>query len=154
MLNQNNNFFKFLSLEDKIHAEVVSFIKNEYPDVIFTHVPSESKKSAFERYKHSIMGTKKGMLDIVILHPKYKTKEIDGKKQKVLVYCGLCVELKVPEYNRLITKGKKAGKTVKTVGRVSDEQQDVIDKLNKVKYKALACFGAESAINEIKEYLS
>lgn len=149
-----NNFAKFLSYEDTEHVQVVNFLKDKLPsDVIWFHVPNESKKSAFERYKHSIMGSKKGMSDFVFTHPKYKIKELsDGKKQTTLVYHGLFLELKSPEHNHVVKKGKDAGKIKKVKGTLSPEQKIIIEKLNKVKYKAVCCWGAEDAINVIKEY--
>jgi hypothetical protein len=148
-----SNFYRFLSKEDRIHAELVEFINKEYPDVIYTHIPSEGKKSAFECYKHSIMGTKTGICDFIFLRPKYKYKIIGSKKQKVLEYCGLAIELKVPLHNRVVLKGKQAGKIVKSVGKLSPEQKEVIEKLNKEKYLAVCCFGIEEAKKVIIEYL-
>ncbi len=145
-------FFKYLSKEDVLHAELVEFIDKNYPDVIYTHVPSEGKKSSYECYKHSIMGTKKGMCDFIFLKPKYKFKIIGEKKQKVLVYCGLILELKVPLHNRVVMKGKDAGKIVKSIGKLSPEQKEVIEKLNKDKYLAIACFGNEEAKKIIIDY--
>lgn len=147
-----SNFFRFLSEEDRIHAELVEFINKEYPDVIYTHIPAEGKKSFFERYKHSIMGTKKGICDFIFLKPKYKYKMIGEKKQKILLYCGLAIELKVPMHNRVVLKGKQAGKIVKSVGKLSPEQKEVIEQLNKEKYLAVCCFGLEEAKKVISEY--
>lgn len=147
-----SNFFRFLSEEDRIHAELVEFINKEYPDVIYTHIPAEGKKSFFERYKHSIMGTKKGICDFIFLKPKYKYKIINEKKQKILVYCGLAIELKVPLHNRVVLKGKQAGKIVKSVGKLSPEQKEVIEQLNKEKYLAVCCFGLEEAKKVIIKY--
>ncbi len=147
-----NPYFKYLGLEDKLHAELVEFINKEYPDVVYTHIPSEGKKSSFECYKHSIMGTKKGICDFVFLKPKYKFKIIGEKKQKVLLYCGLILELKVPLHNRVVMKGKDAGKIVKSIGKLSPEQKEVIDQLNKEKYLAVCCFGNEEAKKVIIDY--
>lgn len=149
-----SNFYKFLSGEDKLHAELVEFINKEYPDIIYTHIPSEGKKSAFECYKHSIMGTKKGICDFIFLKPKYKYKTINKKKQKVLAYCGLAIELKVPLHNRVVLKGKDAGKIVKSIGKLSKEQKEVIEQLNKEKYLAVCCFGLEEAKKVIIGYFS
>mgnify|MGYP003552713533 FL=1 len=147
-----NPYFKYISKEDRIHAELVEFINTEYPSVIYTHIPSEGKKSRFECYKYSIMGTKKGICDFIFLKPKYKYKIINEKKQKILVYCGLAIELKVPLHNRVVLKGKQAGKIVKSVGKLSQEQKEVIEQLNKEKYLAVCCFGFEEAKKVIIEY--
>lgn len=147
-----NPYFKYLNKEDIIHAELVEFINKEYPNIVYTHIPSESRKSTFEQYKHSIMGTKKGICDFIFLKPKYKYKIINEKKQKILVYCGLAIELKVPLHNRVVLKGKQAGKIVKSVGKLSPEQKEVIEQLNKEKYLAVCCFGLEEAKKVIVEY--
>jgi len=147
-----NPYFKYISKEDRIHAELVEFINTEYPNVIYTHIPSEGKKSRFECYKYSIMGTKKGICDFIFLKPKYKYKIINEKKQKILVYCGLAIELKVPLHNRVVMKGKDAGKIVKSLGKLSPEQKEVIEQLNKEKYLAVCCFGLEEAKKVIVEY--
>lgn len=147
-----NSYYKFLSKEDKIHAQLVEFINKEYPEVVYTHIPAESRKSTFEQYKHSIMGTKKGICDFIFLKPKYKIKIIGEKKQKYLLYCGLAIELKVPLHNRVVLKGKDAGKIVKSIGKLSKEQKEVIEQLNKDKYLAVCCFGFEEAKKVIVEY--
>ena len=147
-----NPFTKYLSVEDIEHIKVVNFIKENYPDVICFHTPNEGKKSMFERYKYSLMGNLKGILDFTFLYPKYKTKEKDGVSYLVLVYHGLLIELKAPEHNHVILKGANAGKIVKAIGKLSPEQKAIIEKLNKVKYKAVACWGAEETIEVIKDY--
>jgi hypothetical protein len=142
-----NPFEKFLSNEDKHHVRVVNHIRDKLPEVIASHIPSEGKKSAFERYKHSIMGNLKGLPDFIFLHPKFKSYTSNE-----VLYHGLCIELKSPEHERVVKKGKKIGKTVKAVGKLSDEQADVLNKLNTFGFKAVCCFGADEAIKVIDEY--
>ena len=142
-----NPFYKYLSVEDKEHIRVVNYIKDKLPEVIAFHTPNESKKSNFERYKASIMGIMKGIPDFVFLHPKYPSYS-----SREAIYNGLCIELKAPEHERVVKKGKKEGKTVKYVGKLSDEQADVLEKLNKFGFKAVCCFGADEAINVIEDY--
>lgn len=152
-LNTNNPFYKYLSVEDKEHIRVVEYLENKYPNIIFTHVPGEGRKSPFERYKASLMGTKKGIADFVIFHPKYKLKK-DGAGQlyNELHYHGLLIELKAPEHNRVVLKGKNAGKIVKSKGKLSLDQSDLLTKFESIKYKAVCCFGFEEAIKVIDEY--
>lgn len=149
-----NPFYKYLTVEDTEHIKVVNFLASDFPDVIAFHVPNSSKKTPFDRFKHSIMGVLKGICDFVILHPKYKTIIENDKPKKILVYHGLVIELKAPEHNVVIKKGEKAGKIRKAVGKLSDEQRVIIEKLNKVRYKAVCCFGADEAITVIKEYMT
>jgi hypothetical protein len=151
-----NPFEKWLTKEDLIHIEVVNFLKDKLPNVIYTHVPSAGRKTPFERWKYSLLGVRKGIADIIIFHPKYTENKTDekGNVYRELQYVGLLIELKVPEHQRIVQKGAKAGKTVKSKGKLSPEQVELLERLNKLKYRAIACFGADSAIQEIKEYFN
>jgi len=142
-----NPYEKFLSVEDREHIRVVNYIKDKLHEVMVFHVPNEGLKSPFERYKHSIMGALKGCPDFVFLHPKYKSNT-----SKEVVYHGLTIELKAQEHNRVVTKGAKAGKIVKTKGKLSPEQQEVMDRLNERGYLAVCCYGSDEAIKVIDEY--
>lgn len=149
-----NPFYKYLSIEDIEHIKVVNFLKSDFPDIVAFHVPNSSKKKPFDQFKHSIMGVLKGISDFIILHPKYKTVTENDKLKKILVYHGLAIELKAQEHDVVVKKGKDAGKIKKRKGVLSDEQKVIIEKLNKVRYKAVCCFGADEAINVIKEYFN
>jgi hypothetical protein len=151
-----NPFEKWLTYEDKEHVKVVNWLKQNLPNVISFHVPNEGRKSPFERYKASIMGLLKGCPDFIILHPKHSEpkKDNSGNVYKELIYNGLMIELKAPEHERVVKKGKNEGKFVKSKGKLSEEQKIVLEKLNKLKYKAICCFGADESIKEIKEYFN
>jgi len=151
-----NPFEKWLTYEDKEHVKVVNWLKQNLPNVIAFHVPNEGKKSAFERYRASIMGILKGCPDFIILHPKHSEPKKDelGNVYKELQYNGLMIELKAPEHNRIVKKGKNIGKIVASKGKLSKEQEDLLKRLNSIKYKAECCFGADEAIKEIKNYFN
>lgn len=151
-----NPFAKYLSFEDVEHIKVVNWIKANIPNVISFHVPNEGKKSPFERYKASIMGLLKGCPDFIILHPKHSEikKDANNQEYRELLYNGLMIELKAQEHNRIVKKGKNEGKVVKSKGKLSLEQSELLDKLNKIKYRAVCCFGSEEAIKEIKSYFN
>ena len=142
-----NPFEKYLTVEDREHIRVVNYIKDKIPEVIAFHVPNEGKKSAFERYKHSLMGALKGCPDFVFLHPKFKSYHSNEA-----LYHGLLIELKASEYTRVVKKGKQAGKVVKSVGKLSDEQGVILNKLNVFGFKAVCCWGADECISVIDEY--
>lgn len=153
---RSNPFDKFLSIEDIEHVKVVNFLKEIYPNVIAFHVPNEGKKTAFQAYKTSIMGILKGCPDFIVLHPKHQpvTKEdAQGRAYLELQHYGLLIELKAPSHNRTVKNGKNAGKIVKSEGKLSSHQKELITRLNKIKYKAVCCFGANEAIKELDEYL-
>jgi hypothetical protein len=139
-----NPFYKYLTLEDKHHIEVVGFIKDKLHDIVAFHPVNEGKRTGFEKYKFSIMGGLAGIPDFLFLHPKYENGE--------LKHHGLAIELKAPEHNKVVLKGKNEGKIVKTKGIVSIGQKELLEKLNKTGYKAICCYGADETIKEIKEY--
>lgn len=144
-----NPFEKYLTVEDREHIQVANYIKDMLPDVVAFHVPNEGKKSAFERYKHSLMGALRGCPDFVLLWPKYTSIH-----STEILYHGLLIELKAPEHNRVVKRGKKAGKIVKSKGKLSPEQEAIINRLNQIKYLAVCCFGAYEAIQVIQSYFS
>jgi len=152
-----NPFEKYLTYEDREHIQIVNFCRDRlHENVVWFHASNEGKKTAFERYKYSIMGNLTGVPDFVFLYPKYTVlqKDPNGNDFRELVYQGLVIELKVPPHNRIVMKGKNAGKVVKAKGTVSDKQKEVIDKLVKLGYRAVVAWGAEEAINIIKEYFT
>lgn len=144
-----NPFDKFITFEDREHIRVVNYIKDKLPDVVAFHIPNESKKSAFERYKHSLMGALKGCPDFAFMFPKYKS--LDSKE---ILYHGLFIELKADEHSKVVLKGKDAGKIVKRKGKLSEEQKIVLEKLNNIGYQAVCCFGSDEAIKVINNYFA
>lgn len=146
-INMANPYEKFLSVEDTEHVRVVNYVKDKLPDIICLHTPNEGGRSSYERFKISKMGIVTGFPDFAFFYPKY-----DNSTPKELMYHGLAIELKAPEHKRIVTKGVNSGKIVKAVGKLSDAQKDVIEKLNKSGYKAVCCFGYDEAIVVINEY--
>ena len=149
-----SSFYKWLTVEDLEHIKVVNWVKENLPNIICFHVPNEGKKSPFERFKASLMGLLKGCPDFIILSPKHSEPKKDsaGNLYKELIYNGLMIELKAPEHNRVVKKGLNEGKVVKSKGKPTKEQLEVLDRLQKLKYRAVVSYGSEEAINEIKEY--
>ncbi|HWY11335.1 MAG TPA: hypothetical protein VN026_08420 [Bacteroidia bacterium] len=152
-INTNNPFFKYLDVETLEHIKVVNYLKERFGDnIVWFHPMNEGVRSSFERYKMSLLGVLKGILDFIILHPKYSDVMENGKVVRKIVYLGLIIELKAPEHSRIVQKGKKAGMIVKASGKASPEQMDIIERLNKIRYKACICFGADATIKVIEEY--
>lgn len=83
---RTNPFFKYLTKEDKLQHRIISYLKYQYPNLLFAHVPNEGKRSAFERFKFKYLGGSSGIPDLLIF-----------KKNKY--YSGLAIELKVG-YNK------------------------------------------------------
>ena len=92
------------------------------------HSPNGGYRSGREGRNFKLMGTKAGFPDLFIFIPK------GG-------YHGLFIELKTPK-----------GKT-RQAGKVSDNQEMMINRLNAVGYKVVVAYGAIEAIDEIKAYL-
>jgi len=149
-----NNFSKFLGVEDNEHITTIRYLQKNHSDKIFFHINNEGRRTPFERYKYSLFGKIKGLPDIAIMHPKYSEikKDPNGENYKQLLYLGLFLEIKAPEHNRVVLKGKDAGKIVKAKGKLSPEQDEVLKKLTALKYRAVCCYGSVEAINEIKNY--
>jgi hypothetical protein len=145
MLSRNNPFYKYLTYEDKEHVRLVEYINKTYPHIVYFHIPNEGKKTAFERYKHSIMGALEGAPDFMFLVPKV----VEGH----VIHHGLLIELKAPEHKRVVLKGKNAGKIVKAVGKLSESQKIVLEKVNNAKYLGICCFGYDEAVLELKKYM-
>ena len=81
-----NPYLKYLGKEDILQNKVMTYIKNNYPNSLFTHVANEGKRTPFEQFKLKFLGSKAGVPDVLIFTPNKK-------------YNGLAIELKVG-YNK------------------------------------------------------
>lgn len=97
------------------------------------HSPNGGKRHIATALNFKAMGTQAGFPDLFLFIPKGR-------------YHGLFIELKTP-------KGKAVDGKIRQAGKVSDNQQAMLDRLNAVGYKAVVCYGANGAIDEIKSYL-
>lgn len=105
-------------------VEVVNWLKNRYPDVLFCASAGGLRTNWKQAKRMKSMGYKAGFPDLFI----YETN---------LQYKGLAIELKRD------TKSKP-----------SIEQKEWIDELLKRGYYAKVCYGAEEAKREIEAYLN
>lgn len=80
--NNLKGFKKYLGEEDKLQRSVVEYLKWEYPEAIFTHVPNEGRRTPFERFKFKHLGSKAGVPDLMIFNTNCD-------------FNGLAIELKV-----------------------------------------------------------
>lgn len=81
-------FAKYLTEEDHIHGSIIKYVTHAYPGMLIMHAPMEGKRSAFERYKATVLGLSlsKGYPDLYLvykgvdLHLELKT--VTGKLLK------------------------------------------------------------------------
>lgn len=117
------------STHQKIIFEWAEWNKNKYPELdMLMHTVNEGKRSPRVGAELKRMGLKKGFPDLSLLVPKYYNGIVE--------YFGLFIELKADKTKRL-----------------SKEQKEWLDKLNRYGYKAVRCNGADEAISVIKKYL-
>lgn len=62
-----NPFFKYLSKEDVMQAEVSRLLSLKYPDLLWWHTVNEGRRTPFEQFKFKELGGKSGVSDFVIL---------------------------------------------------------------------------------------
>jgi hypothetical protein len=152
-----NPFDKYLKVEDLEHIKTIRYLQEKHPEKLFFHIENEGKRTPFERYKSSLLGKRKGLPDIAIIHPKFSAplKDAVGQTYNKLIYMALFIEIKAPEYERVVQRGKKEGKIVKNkAGQATPEQLEIISHLSKLKYKAVVCVGYDEAKRVIDDYFS
>lgn len=81
-----NPFAKYLTQEDHLQHQVMTYINVAYPNAVAIHVPNEGKRSKFEQFKALYLGMTKGVHDVLIFTPNKH-------------YNGLSLELKVKYAN-------------------------------------------------------
>lgn len=112
------------AVHQKIIMEWCEWQKTKYPELdMIFHITNEGKRSKRTGAELKRMGLKRGIPDICLPVPN---KE----------YNGLWIELKADKTKRL-----------------TKEQKEWLEKLNRYGYKALRCNGADEAIDTIKDYL-
>lgn len=112
------------AVHQKMIIEWCEWQKTKYPELdMIFHITNEGKRSKRTGAELKRMGLKRGIPDICLPVPN---KE----------YNGLWIELKADKTKRL-----------------TKEQKEWLEKLNRYGYKAVRCNGADEAIETIKDYL-
>lgn len=112
------------AVHQKIIIEWCEWQKTKYPELdMIFHITNEGKRSKRTGAELKRMGLKRGIPDICLPVPSNE-------------YNGLWIELKADKTKRL-----------------TKEQKEWLEKLNRYGYKALRCNGADEAIETIKDYL-
>ena len=105
--------------------EQITFIRYlKLKKIPFYAVPNGGSRNAIEAKNLKAEGVSAGVPDICIPVPNFK-------------YHGLYIEMK-----------RKKG------GRVSEKQKEWIDRLNRLGYLAVVCYGADEAIKVVEEYVN
>jgi hypothetical protein len=73
--------------EDALTSQVATYLRLQYPKVLFTHIANERRTSPMHGAKLKRMGVRAGMPDILVFHQVWLTKQ--------LMQCGLAIELKI-----------------------------------------------------------
>ena len=124
--------------EESIQLAVCTYIKLQYPDIIFTcDLSSGMKLTIGQAVRAAKMRSSRGLPDIMILEPRG-----EGEFR----YCGLMIELKSEK------AGNKNG-TVKATDHTR-EQAAILERLEKKGYMAKFAIGFSEAQQIIDFYLS
>ena len=87
-MSKPNPFYKFLKQEDLLHIDVVNYALLAYNGIRILHAPLEGRRTAFERYKASMLGIEhsKGFPDLQLFYKgkaiALELKALGGKASK------------------------------------------------------------------------
>lgn len=126
-----NPFDKYLTKEQYEHVALCNWLKIQYPKLLWWHTPNEGRKTPFERYLSSKMGTKKGVSDFLIIEKK------GG-------FDGLVIELKAVGINVF-----KKNKTC-----YYPEQEQFLKDMAQRNYYTCFCIGFDEAKSVITNYMN
>jgi hypothetical protein len=60
-----NPFEKYLTKEDHLQRQVISWLRFQYPGLRYHHSPNEGKRSRFEQFKYKYLGSDSGFPDLI-----------------------------------------------------------------------------------------
>lgn len=116
------------SLESKHQKALIEWIgHNPKLSRFLIHIPNGGSRNKIEAFNLKLSGVRKGVPDLLLALPK------NG-------YSGLWIELKAP-------------KNSDVKPRLSKEQEEYLELLNSVGYKAVVCWGWIEARDCIVEYI-
>lgn len=61
----SNPFEKYLGPEDHLQHQVITWVQYAYKNIRFHHSPDAARRSPFERYKYSFLGSDSGFPDLI-----------------------------------------------------------------------------------------
>lgn len=124
--------------EESIQLAVSSYLRLQYPEIIFTSESSGLKLPIGQAVKAKKLRSSKGLPDLIILHPR----KVSGYH-----FAGLCLELKVK------SPYLKDGRTLKNDDHLQ-EQYEVLKRLASLGYMAVFVTGFDEAKKIIDNYLT
>lgn len=130
---RTNPFDRFLTPEDHLHSQVVTYLRYQYPKVFWMHVPNEGKRSKFEQYKAKKLGITAGVPDLLIFNRGFRNRP---SLSNVPDSSGLAIELKVKP------------------NKVTANQEACMIKLQNVGWTCKVAYSFDEAKKTIDEYLS
>lgn len=126
-----NPYDKYLSKEDILHSQVVTYLRLKYPNVFWMHTPNEGKRTKFEQYKAKKLGITSGVPDLLIFHNSTDINRVIQQNGN-----GLAIELKVKP------------------NKVTINQEQCMIKLQNAGWECKVCYTFEEAQKTIDEYLT
>ncbi len=61
----NNPFIKYLSKEDHLQHQVITWLRWQYPALRYHHSPDAGKRTLFEQFKYKYLGSDSGFPDLI-----------------------------------------------------------------------------------------
>lgn len=116
-----------MTQEQTLHIAVAQYIRHQYPNILFCHVPNGGKRNPREAGKLKAMGTHAGMPDLLIFERKFHKDKTNTT--------GLYIELKVG-------KNKPDPAQLKTMQLMDSNG-----------WKGAVCYTYETAKKLIDEYI-
>lgn len=128
-MNRTNLYDKFLTKEDHLHSQVVTYLRLQYPRVFWMHTPNEGKRSKFEQYKAKKLGITSGVPDLLIF-------SIQWDEEGLIKKSGMAIELKVKP------------------NKVTVNQEQCMIHLQNAGWECKVCYSFDEAKKTIDEYLN
>lgn len=138
---------KIKKAEEKIQLAVCNYIRNKYPEVIFTcDLASGLKLPIWLGALHKKMRSSRGLPDLFIARPYHAKRNIEHIMEGP--YHGLFLELKKDGTKIRLKNGEL------TADKHIREQEAILARLRHLGYKSEFAVGVDEAIRLIDEYLS
>jgi hypothetical protein len=123
-----------MTAEDRLNIACANYLRLQYPEALFAHVPNGGSRNAIEGSKLKQMGVSRGVPDILIFN-------------KVGNSSGLAVELKV-KYTKVLRSGKVSEKP----NMPTPEQLQWLEDLFNQDWQTKVCYSIEEFMKAVNDY--